>query len=311
MKSIEDAVALCEKEQDNFYVSAFMIEAWLGAVVLEAAAEYAEKKNAKDRAMQSGQAWQGFLKVFGHGNGKEFHHVLQALYRFAEYDDVQARMLLKAIVPVSVEHEYSGDFIGPKTPTVAKNAAETIRLMRRTVERWCDWLDSLIHFNTHEMFHLSPASFDPDPQKRELAALGINQRAYAHLSVFSKSWWQWHHGEAAERFKDSPKWPTLGEAMASDKARVWNYPDLDAVIVSLWPLLKLNNWTYRDLLNVARLILPAPHRYPLVCEPELATYCQNVLGLHKSGIKGRSSPNGKPRGWEVALKLCSKAAESS
>jgi hypothetical protein len=103
----------------------------------------------------------------------------------------------------------------------------------------------------------------------------------------------------------------LGEAMASEEERIWNYRELDIVIISLWPLLKLHNWTYRDLLAVMTLILPAPHRYPLEREQELAAYCQNVLGLRKSGVTGRSSPDGKPRGWEVALKLCPKRAESS
>jgi hypothetical protein len=83
------------------------------------------------------------------------------------------------------------------------------------------------------------------------------------------------------------------------------------VIISIWPLVKLNNWTYRDLLAVTRIILAAPHGYPLEREQELATYCQNVLGLRKSGLKGRSNPEGKPRGWEVALKLCPRSAESS
>lgn len=304
MKSIEDALALSEKEQDNFYVSTFMIEAWLGEIVLEAAAEYAEKKNAKDRTMQTGQAWRGFLRVFGRANGKEFHHVLQDLYRFAEYDDVQARMLLRAIVPVSVEHECFGDFIGPKTLDIAKQPSKAIRLMRRTVERWCDWLDSLIHFDTHEMFHLSPASFDPDPQKRELAVLGSNQRAFAHLSDFSKSWWQWHHGEAAERFRASPKWAVVGKAMASDETKLWNNPEVDTVVISLWPLVKRHNWTYRDLAAVGRRVLTPPHRYPLEREQDLAAYCANVLGLRKAaGTPGKSSPDGKPKAYEVALQL--------
>ena len=194
---------------------------------------------------------------------------------------------------------------------VLQQPAEAVRLARRSVERWCDWIDAVIHFQTHAGWHLQPARFDPDPEKRELAALGINQRNFASMSDFSKTWWHWHHGEAAERFKESAKWPALGAAMASEKERIWNYPDLDTVIISLWPLLKRNNWTYRDLLKVARMILPVPHRYPLGCEPELATYCQNVLGLRKSGDKGRSSADGKPRGWEVALKLCPLSKEPS
>ena len=71
MKSFEDAKAACAKAQDPFYLDAFMIEAWLGDVVLEAATEYAEKKNAKNRAMQCGQGWRGFLKVFGHAQDED------------------------------------------------------------------------------------------------------------------------------------------------------------------------------------------------------------------------------------------------
>ena len=311
MKSMEDAVAVCIKEQDNFYVTAFMIEAWLGRVVLDTAAEYAEKKNARDRAMQSGQAWRGFLQVFGHVKDAEFHHVLQSLYRFTEYDDVQAHILLRSIIPISHEHEFFNDYIGPKSMEVLQRPAEALRLARRTVERWCDWVDAVIHFQTHAGWHLQPVKYDPDPEKRELAALGINQRHFAGMSDFSKNWWQWHHGEAAERFKESSKWPTLGTAMASENERIWNYPNLDVVIISIWPLLKRQNWTYRDLLAVLRMILPAPHRYPLESEQELSTYCQNVLGLRKSGVKGHSSPDRKPRGWEVALKLCPKTESSS
>lgn len=311
MKTMEEAVALCEKEQDNFYVTAFLIEAWLGDAVLEAATEYAEKKNAKDRAMQAGQAWRGFLEYFGHAKDEEFPHVWQSLLRFAEYDDVQARMLSRSVVPLSFEHESYSDYIGPKTMDDAKRPVEAIGLMRRSVERWCEWIDALIHFETHAGWHLQPAKFDPDPDKRELASLGINQRYFADWNDFRKTWWHWHHGEAAERFKNSPKWATVGKAMESDDERPWRQPELDMVIISIWPLVKLHNWTYRDLQAVARMILAAPHRYPLESEQELATYCQNVLGLRKSGLKGRSNPEGKPRGWEVALKLCPRRAESS
>src|SRR5690242_424956 len=65
MRTREDAVALSEKEKDNFYITAFMIEAWLGQTVLDNVAEYAEKKNPRERAMQTGQAWRLFLEVFG------------------------------------------------------------------------------------------------------------------------------------------------------------------------------------------------------------------------------------------------------
>ena len=311
MKSLADAKAICEKDNDPFYLDAFMIEAWLGQVVLDAASEYARKKSARDRNMQTGQAWLGFLQLFGHAMDTEFPHVLPSLFRFAEYEDAQSRLLRRAITPLAFEHECFGGLFGSEARGKPPSPAETVRLARQGVERWCDWIDSLVHFKTHSGWHLQPFTFDPDPEKRELAALGINQRHYANMNDFEKAWWQWHHGEAADRFKNSPKWATLGKAMADLNQKIWNYPDLDLALITNWPLLKKHNWTYRDLLAVLKMILPAPHRYPLESEPELATYCQNVLGLRKSGPKGRSHPQGKPPGWEVGLKLCRKPEEPS
>jgi hypothetical protein len=220
-------------------------------------------------------------------------------------------MLLRTIMPLLCEYEAFGDYVGPKTGEVGSGRGGAVELMKWSVQRWCDWLDALVHFDIHAAWHRLPELTDADPEKRELASLGVNQRWLGRMNAFSKDWWEWHHGEAAVRFEESEKWRTVGQAMAAQGERNWSYPDVDTVIISLWPLLKKNNWTYRDLLKVTRMILPAPHRYPLVCEPELATYCRNVLGLCKSGDKGRSSPQGKPRGWEVALKLCAQAKGSS
>ena len=303
MKSIADAVALCEKEQDNFYVDAFMIESWLGRVALEAAAEYAGKKKAKCRKMQTGGAWRSFMPIFGEAKDNEFHHVYGSLLRFADYEDVQSEMLQKAIVPLSIEHECFGDYCGPKTMEVLNHPAEAVRLMRRTVERWCEWLDALIHFETHALWHLAPLQFDPDPEKRELATLGINQRFFGDMNEFSRKWWEWHHGEAAERFKNSPKWQTIGKAMAAKNDRIWNYRELDAVVIGLWPLLKRNNWTYRDLMNVTRAVVSRPDAYPCLREQDFAAYCVNVLGLRKTG-SGKTAKGGRPVGYEVAMRLC-------
>lgn len=164
--------------------------------------------------------------------------MLQSLYRFAEYDDSQAHLLCRAVVPLSLEHECFSDYIGPKTLEIAKDPARAVVLMRRSVERWCDWLDALVHFDTHMSWHLAPANFDADPEKRELAVLGFSQRHFGELTEFNKAWWEWHHGEAAERFRDSPKLPMLGKAMKSDWTRDWKYPTVDQIVICLWPPLK-------------------------------------------------------------------------
>lgn len=211
MKTMEDALALCEKEQDNFYITAFMIEAWLGHVALVVAEEYAENKNAKDRAMQTGQAWCGFLELFGHARDDDWHHIYSCLLRFSQYDDVQADIVMKGIVALSFEHQRFCDYVGPNTMEFAKDRAKGIVLLKRTIERLCDWIDSILHFQTHFHYAVLPETFDPDPEKRELATLGVQQRAFPKLSSFQKKWWEWHHADAAEKFKDSGKWSTIGK----------------------------------------------------------------------------------------------------
>jgi hypothetical protein len=90
--------------------------------------------------------------------------------------------------------------------------------------------------------------------------------------------------------------------MYSEKTRYQPYPQLDELLIWLWPLLKKHNWTYRDLLNVVRGITSRT-TYPCNTEKKLATYCINVLGLRKQRA-GKTSRNGKPDGFEVALRLC-------
>ena len=303
MKSVADATALCEKEKDGFYLTAFAAQCWLGDLVVRAAAEYAGNKDPKERQLQSGQAWQGFLKLFGQAEDKDFPVLLSHLFRFAEHDDPLANLLRLALHPLSVEHDCTGDYFGPKTLDVAKHPKEGLQLARRSIARWCDWLDALIHFQTHQHWHLAPACFDPDPDKRELAALGTSQRHLAHLDEAARTRWLWHFSEAAERFKDSPKWPTLGKAMSAEADRLWQYADVDTLVISLWPLVKEYNWTYRDLLNVIRPGVKRPEAYPCTSEQDFTAYCANVLGMRKTG-RGVTAPDGRPKGYEIAWQLC-------
>jgi hypothetical protein len=306
MKSMEDAVALCESEQDNFYVTAFMAEAWLGELTFCTDAEYAEKKSASDRRLQSGEAERVFQECFGHAGDEEFSHIYQCLLRFADYDDPQSEMLLLAFLALSIESPV--EQFPPLNPEyVRKHNKEILKFMRSRVARLCEWLDAVSHWETHMRYHLSPVSFDVDPEKRELAALGVNQRCFPYLTDFGKAWWQWHHGEAAQRFKDSPKWATVGKAMATDKTRRQKHPELDEVVICIWPLLKRHNWTYRDLLNVVMAILPQSDGYPFDREHDLAAYCNNVLGLRKQD-DGSTTKDGKPPGFDVALRLCGRTA---
>jgi hypothetical protein len=168
--------------------------------------------------------------------------------------------------------------------------------------RLCQWLDSEIHLRTHRHWHESPAAFDPDPETRYLAALGNAQRHLANLDLHAQTAWVHDMASAAQHFKNSPKWAALGKAMSDNSDRSWLYPEVDTLVIGLWPLVKSFNWTYRDLLNVVRPVLKRPEAYPCSAEHEFASYCANVLGLKKAS-RGRSAKSGRPPGFNIVQHL--------
>ncbi len=249
MKTFEDALALCEREQDDFYLNAYKIQSWLRHLLAQAAAQYADKTGPGRRPMQMGQAQHAFLEIFGQITEGEFLDLLQSLYRFTESKDRLGRLLHRALVPLSIEQECGGELIGPRAPDPSGRPVEAAGLMRQSVDRWCDWLEAVIHLETH-----------------------------AH----------WQAGRAG---------------LAPTAPRDWLYPELDEALILCWPLVKRHNWTYPDLLNVLHDVLRQPDVYPCRSEQILATYCTKTLHLHKLG-RGQTTRNGRPVGYDVALRLC-------
>ncbi|HWX22772.1 MAG TPA: hypothetical protein VN578_22965 [Candidatus Binatia bacterium] len=396
--NVDNAAALCLQEKDPFYLVAFMLQNWLGDVVIHAATEYAEKKNPKERALQSGEAWRRFNETFKLQLPTMCYCLFGQMLLFIASDNSHGNSLRRAWVALNIEHEATGDYLGPKSaalvealpepvltpaaagdkgspaprpetinqpasskepetinfqpstpnqsagsPTLDPQPAkqpETINaqptatnqpitpdqpeiidprivaineLARRTIIRWCDWVDAAVHMRTHRLWHLAPGCFDPDPDTRHLAALGNAQRHIAKLDPRAQAAWLWDFSHAAEHFKDSPKWAALGKAMAAGSPStdpgvgnpsgpLWTYQAVDTLVIALWPLVKTYNWTYRDLLNVIRPALKRPKAYPCEREQDFATYCTNVLGLRKT-TKGATARNGKPAGHEIAIQL--------
>jgi hypothetical protein len=50
-----------------------------------------------------------------------------------------------------------------------------------------------IHFSTHSFWHHARFCFDPDPEKRDLAAMGLTQRYFARQSDYTKAVWLYLH----------------------------------------------------------------------------------------------------------------------
>ena len=249
--------------------------------------------------------------------------MLSFLFRFAGSDQSPANSLRRAMVPLLIERECTGAYLSARALRsfeegwVAANAkrgakkAEAIQaehskvneLARKTIVRWCDWLDAAIHLRTHRHWHVSPASFDPDPENRRLAGLGEAEKNLAWMDQRGQLSWVWDFANAAVQYKHSPKWTLVGKAMSDNSDRRWEYPEVDTYVIVLWPLVKGYNWTYRDLLTTIKPGVKRPDDYPCDREQDFATYCANVLGLRKTS-KGVSAKDGKPAGWEIAGKYC-------
>src|SRR5436190_3855887 len=175
MRSFEDAVSICDSERDKFYTDAFMLQAWIGKVLDQALADYGHPRQSQSRIMQFGQAQRGFLQVFGTTNEQDFRSLLHNCHRFTEYDDPLAGLLFQALVPNAIEHDYLGDFSGQRAVDRSRRPREELAWTRQSMERWCDWLDAVIHLQIHVLWHLAPECFTPGRDRRDWAALGIHR----------------------------------------------------------------------------------------------------------------------------------------
>jgi hypothetical protein len=339
MGTMGDAYELCRLEQDDFYMSAFMIQAWIGRASVLVAAEYAEKKEARTRYLQYGhQSPRAFAEIIGDalsktkakddGGGEPgvsassadaaradeivrdqfigqlvmldatkartfFQHIL----RFSSFDDPIAGICREAVMNFATEVNLKPQaVIEPPFIMHPRFGDPRVALIY-----FCDWLDSVLHLKTHAMWYSQPAMFDPNAEKRDLAAGAFLRQHMADADAETRSRYQAQFEAAAKHYPDSPKQRAMAVTLDDDKPRVWTYEDVDTAVITLWPLVKRFNWTYVDLLKTIRPSVKRPKLYPCHREQSFATYCTNVLGLRKTG-KGKSSEGELP-GAGVARRL--------
>jgi hypothetical protein len=280
-----------------------MLQAWIGHLLDQALADYGDQRRGHSRIMQFGQAQRGFLQVFGNLTDTEFQSLLHNCHRFTGYDDPLATILLQAVVPLSIEHECSGDFSGPRALDAARRPNVSTALLRQSVERWAEWVDAVIHLQTHVLWHLAPECFAPGRDRRDWAALGIHRWFAGQLSDPSKMKVSARNFAALPWEEDAQVLNRLAPYGAATPKRTWPHPELDEAVISLWPLVQRHNWTFGDLLNVLRDVLPKLDIYPCENERNLATYCAFTLRLRRFG-HGKTTRESRPPGYEVALRLC-------
>jgi hypothetical protein len=305
--SWEECQAYSEAKKDNFYLIAFMIEAWVGDVNLSTVEHYAENKSGK-RHLQTGIAWESWRRVFGTAKPEEWPNILTALSRFSNCDAVESDGIKHITNLVALEDHYGEPVsISARMAAGAEQALTQDKLCRKTrylFQRMAEWLEAIIHWNTHLTAAIAPKLLQPSQEKRELYQLGLIQRNHANLDAHGKAWWQFRHGDMANQFSGKRELGMIGQAQANEKWGSLKRPQVDQLTIHWWPLLKRYHWTDRDMRLLIRQVVDRPDEYPLNEDKDFADYRQKALGLKKTKSRqDRSSPEGHPRGWKVAMAM--------
>ena len=145
----------------------FHLNSLLAQVLFVQLHEFVEKQyetgGSKPQYLQSGHAWASFSNLFEPLSAIERVRLFENLLRFANDESYPpARSFFLAYAPVSFEHDMSGEYIGPGVWKPEAGSRTAALRVRRTLHRWCDWLEALVHFQVHQLHHSGSARLELD-----------------------------------------------------------------------------------------------------------------------------------------------------
>ena len=152
-----------EPGETKFYLNSLVAQVWFLQLREHIQARYAQGPGLQQNAVQTGYAWRSFCHVFEPLKPIELVRLFENLLRLANYEGyLPARTFFLAYAPLAFEHDASGEYIGPGVWTPRSGAAQATVRVRRTLRRWCDWLEALAHFQVHELSHNSSVHLELD-----------------------------------------------------------------------------------------------------------------------------------------------------
>jgi hypothetical protein len=146
-----DVLHSWQTSEERFHLNSLVGQIWFVQLREYTEARYAEPAGAKGRGLQTGFAWRSFAKLFEPLSSIELVRLFENLLRFANYEAYPpARAFFLAYAPLSFEHDISGEYIGPGVWTPEAGSRNAVHRVRRTLRRWCQWMEALAHFQVHE-----------------------------------------------------------------------------------------------------------------------------------------------------------------
>jgi hypothetical protein len=309
--SPEECKAYCQEKGDDFFFTAFMLEAWIGLVICNAVGQYAENKSGR-RLLQTGEAWNAWQLVFGHADLRERLHIFTCATRLANCDSPEGEMVNQMFNLAGTEDKYAGSVL--TSSTLAEEGGLSMPQMVEKInfafQRLSEWLEAIVHWHTHWMAAVAPIAFQGTEQRRALANIGLIQAGFAGLDEHGKKWWHFRHESLSASFHGKADWRLVGKAQSFEKWGMLRNSAVDELTIHWWPLLLRYHWTDRDMRGLLRHVVPHPDAYPLRDDREFADYRGKVLGLFKrKGPRDKSAADGEPVGWRAALAMADSLSE--
>jgi hypothetical protein len=307
--SLAEAEGHSDKIGDAYFEICYHLEGNLNLCIKAMHDLYANAPSTKRPKMQTGLVREIICPEGWPKHPKTLVYTLVTCARFRHEDTCHAYTVNEAMSALVLEKKNDGTLLNAAFDrrTFEPVTAADVESARRDLLRLCEWIESRLHYGIHSTWYRAPDCFSDDVDRVHLANIGITQRHLAKFSERDRKRWEGIHERAAEKHQaDLKAWGTVGKVQHDPEPRIWTHPQVDAVIIGLWPLVVRYNWTYSDLLKVLDRLLPAPpknedRKYPLDSEASLKMHCRSVCGLTKSQ-RGKSADK-MPEGWTIAAKL--------
>jgi len=293
--SREEVEAYSDKSGDAYYEVCYWLEGQFNLCVMAMRDAYVEAAAGK-RAMQSGLVQQRIDREDFHPETRQA--ILKCFLRYAQEETCHAYNVREALTALQLELGFQKFSFNPANPDPHQT--------NFVLGRLCDWLESRMHYSTHRGWYACPDSFSPNADISHLSNLGFIERHLANMPARDQERFHGLLERGAKEFAGNKVWQQVGKIMHDPQARTWTHPQVDAIVIGVWPLVVRYNWTYSDLLKVLDSLLPAPsanedRQYPLDSEASLKVHCRSVCRLTKSK-KGKTAKK-MPEGWTIAAKL--------
>jgi hypothetical protein len=134
----------------EFNINSISSRIWLAQLRENTEARYGQPHGSACRALQTGYGWRSFLRVFKPLNAIEMVRLFENLLRLSHYEaDLPARSFFMSYAPLVFEHDISGEYIGPGVWNPHAGCQDARQRIRRTLKRWSEWMEALVHFQVH------------------------------------------------------------------------------------------------------------------------------------------------------------------